>query len=223
MVVSPVVLALATPLIPDGDEAREWAETELSDPVYRIAEPTLFDRIARAVAEFLGGLFSPDVPGEWGGALAVIATAVVVVIVVAAFLIWGVPRTTRRGAAPARLLFGEEETRSASELRRAAAASADRGDWNAAIVLRFRALARGVTERGVIDTPPGATVHGFARETARAFPAQSEALEAAAAAFDDVRYLRRPGTREAYARVADVDDAVAASRPVSADLVGVRA
>ena len=32
--------------IPDADEAREWAERELADPVYRAAEPTAFDRAA---------------------------------------------------------------------------------------------------------------------------------------------------------------------------------
>lgn len=216
MVVSPVALASVPPLIPDGDEARDWAETELSDPIYRIAEPTLFDRISRAVAEFLGRLFSPQVPGEWGGALAVIATVVIVVLIVAAFLIWGVPRTTRRGAPPARLLFDEDETRSAAELRRAAASCAARAEWDQAIVLRFRALAREVAERGVVDAPPGTTVHGFAREAARAFPGLADALETAAGAFDDVRYLRRPGTSDLYARVADVDESVAAARPASA-------
>ena len=117
-------------------------------------------------------------------------------------------------------LFGEAETRSAAELRRAAASHAAKGEWDAAIVLRFRALARGTVERGVVDTPPGATVHAFARAAARAFPASAADLEAAATAFDDVRYLRRPGTAELYRRVAEVDDRVAAARPVSPDHAG---
>ena len=45
---------------PDGDEARRWAEQELADPVYAEAEPTMFDRIARAIGDFIGGLFSAE-------------------------------------------------------------------------------------------------------------------------------------------------------------------
>ena len=215
MVLSPALLAAVPPLVPDGDEARDWAERELSDPVYRIAEPTFFDRAARAVGEFIANLFSAQAPGEWGGPLAVVAILLVVGVVVAAFLVWGMPRSTRRGAPPARLLFGEDEGHSADELRREAASHASREEWDAAVVLRFRALARGAAERGVVDTPPGATVHAFAREAARSFPGQGVALASAAAAFDDVRYLRRPGTRDVYALVSRADDAVAAARPAT--------
>lgn len=44
-------------------------------------------------------------------------------------------------------------------------------------------------------------------------PAIADRLESAAAAFDDVRYLRRPGTAALYATVAGVDDAAVAARP----------
>ena len=209
------ILAEATPpLTPDGDEAREWAEQELSDPVYAEAQPTLFDRIAQAIGEFFERLFSTELEGPWGSAFAIIAAGVAIGLIVAAFLVWGLPRATRRSRVAVAELFGETEARPASALRAAAEAHAGRGEWDAAIVLRFRALARGLAERGVVDTPPGTTVHGFARRAARAFPAQAAALEDAAAAFDDVRYLRRPGTVELYRRVAAVDDAVASARPL---------
>ncbi|MEU1972471.1 DUF4129 domain-containing protein [Microbacterium sp. NPDC019599] len=207
-------LAAAPPLTPDGDEAREWAERELSKPVYAEAEPTLFDRIARTIGDFIASLFDTELEGPWAPTLAVIAAVVVVVLIVAAFLVWGMPRATRRSRVAVAELFGEAESRAASELRAAAAKHASLQEWDAAIVLRFRALARGLAERGVVETPPGATVHGFARRAARAFPAHADALEHAAGAFDDVRYLRRPGTAELYRRVADVDDAVAAARPL---------
>ncbi|MDY0909030.1 DUF4129 domain-containing protein [Microbacterium sp. CFBP9034] len=201
------------PLTPDGEEARRWAEQELSDPVYDIAEPTPLDRIARAVGEFFQNLFSADVPGELGSLVALVAGIVVVLVIVAAFAVWGVPRATRRARSQTPALFGEDEHRSAAELRAAAASHARSGEWDAAIVLRFRALARGCLERGVVDTPPGATVHAFARAAARTFPQLGERLEAAASAFDDVRYLRRPGTAALYALIADTDDAVVAARP----------
>ncbi|GAA5095829.1 DUF4129 domain-containing protein [Microbacterium yannicii] len=207
------------PLTPDGDEARRWAEEELSDPSYDIAEPTPFDRIARAIGDFIASLLNPDLSGGWGSTFALVAGIVVVVIIVAAFLIWGVPRVSRRAAARTPLLFGEAEHRSAAELRAAAAERARASDWEAAIVLRFRALARGCLERGVVDPPPGATVHGFARAAARAFPALGDRLEDAATAFDDVRYLRRPGTAELYRLVTSVDDAVASAQPAAREAV----
>lgn len=202
------------PLTPDGDEARDWAERELSDPVYDIAEPTPFDRIARAIGDFFASLFNPEVSGAWGSTFALVAAIAVVVVIVAAFLIWGMPRASRRAPAAAPALFGEAEHRSAAELRAEAEAHARVDEWQAAIVLRFRALARACVERGVVDPPPGATVHAFARATARVFPALGDRVEQAARAFDDVRYLRRPGTAELYALVAAADEAVASARPV---------
>jgi hypothetical protein len=203
------------PLTPDGDEARRWAEQELSDPVYDIAEPTPFDRIARAIGDFLMSLLAPDLSGGLGTTFALVAAIVVVIVIVAAFLVWGVPRASRRAVARAPMLFGESERRSAAALRAAAEERARASDWDAAIVLRFRAVARGCLERGVVDPPPGATVHAFARAAGRVFPPLAARLEDAAAAFDDVRYLRRPGTGELYRLVASVDDDVAAARPVA--------
>ena len=212
----PILRAIETgpPLTPEGDEARELAERELADPIYRAAEPAVIDRIARAIAQFFERLFSTELDGGWGSTFALIAAIVVVIVIVAAFVVWGLPRATRRAPAPATALFGEAETRSAAELRLAAASHARKGEWDAAVILRFRALARGTIERGVVDTPPGATVHAFARAAARAFPAAALDLENAATAFDDVRYLRLPGTAELYRHVAEVDDRIATSRPV---------
>ncbi len=203
----------AAPVTPDGDEAREWAERELADPVYAEAQPTAFDRIARAIGDFIGGLFSADVSGGWGSALAVIAAIVVAVLIVVALIVWGVPRATRRAAASTAQLFGETEERSADDLRRAAAAAADGGRWDEAVILRFRALARGLLQRGVVSTPPGATVHAFARSAGRVFPASAGELESAASAFDDVRYLRRPGSPDVYSRVRRLDETLSGARP----------
>ena len=210
------------PLTPDGDEARRWAERELAEQIYTEAQPTPLDRIAQAIGDVVGRLLGTELSGDWGPWVAVIAAVVVVLVILAAFLIWGRPRLQRRSA-PSTTLFDGEEERSADELRRDASAAAAAGEWDAAIVLRFRALARGLQERGVVDTPPGATVHAFARAAGHAFPAAAGSLESAAAAFDDVRYLRRPGSAELYARVKSVDDILAASRPSIRDVIGARA
>ncbi len=202
------------PLVPDPDEARRWAERELAKPEYAAAEPTFFDRIAQAIGDFLARLFSGQAPAGWDGLLAVVVIAVVVVLAVAAFLVWGRPRAVHRSRAAVAELFPHDE-RSAADLRREATARAASAEWDAAIVLRFRALARALAERGIVDPAPGATVHAFARQATRAFPAEQERLDSCAAAFDDVRYLRRPGTPRLYALVAEADDALAATRPAA--------
>lgn len=210
-----------TPLEPSGDEARDWAVRELAEPVYDAATPTPIDRIARAVGEFLTGLFSGEAPVGWDLTALVAVAVVFVLVLAAAILIWGVPRSVRRGRRAVDDLFRSEDGRSAAQLRDDAERAAAAGDWNDAVVLRFRALARGLVERTVVDPAPGSTVHSFARSASAAFPAHTQALEDAASAFDDVRYLRRPGTPELYHLVADVDAAVVATRPLWAkDAIG---
>jgi len=211
---APFSLLLASaPLTPGRDEAREWAERELADPRYAAAEPTVLDRAARAVIDFLSGLFGAQLPGNWGPAAAIVAAVVVAVLLVAGLLIWGRPRRGARIAGAATPLFGDADERTAADLRRDAAAAASAGDWNDAIVLRFRALARGLAERTVVEVSAGTTVHGFARAATRVFPAEARRMDAAAAAFDDVRYLRRPGGEDAYRAIVALDDDLARARP----------
>lgn len=205
-------LAAAFPLLPDPDQAREWAERELRDPSYQAAEPTLIDRISQAVGRFLEDLLRGPDTGGWGPSAYIVLGVIVVAAIVVGILIWGRPRISTRASEPARALFDSDDARSADELRADAASAAGRSDWDDAIVLRFRAVARGLTERGLVDPPPGATVRAFARETAAALPALVPLLEPAAATFDDVRYLRRPGTEQNYRRVADLDDAAVRAR-----------
>jgi hypothetical protein len=200
------------PLLPDADQAREWAERELADPVYRAAEPTAFDRAARAVRDFIEGLFTAPLSGDWGPWAFVVLAVLVVAAIIVGLLIWGRPRTPARGRPPARAVFDEDDGRSADELRADAATAADRADWDEAIVLRFRAFARGLTERGIVDPPPGATARAFARSAGETLPALDASAARGAAAFDDVRYLGRAGTAAAYDLVRRLDDDAARSR-----------
>ncbi len=217
------MIALATPpLIPDGDEARRWAEQELADPAYRAAEPTPFDRFARDVAEFVSSLFSGDVSPALTPWLALLVIAAIVAVVALAVWVWGRPQRTVRSSASTEL-FGVDDARPAARLRADAEAAAARGEWDDALVLRFRALARGLVERTVVDLEPGATVHRFARQAARAFAAERDELERAADLFDDVRYLRRPGGEPAYRAVTDLDERLTRAAPTLDALEGMPA
>ncbi|GAA3652975.1 DUF4129 domain-containing protein [Microbacterium marinilacus] len=201
---------------PDRDEAREWAERELADPAYDTAEPTPFDRIAQAIGDFLDDLLTPRGELDWNPALAVGIVVVVIALVVAAVLIWGRPRLAHRAAERSALLFGDQESRSIAGLRAAAETHAGAGEWDEAMVLRFRALARGLEERGIVDAPPGTTARGLAQRAHHPFPGHVSGLDAAARGFDDVRYLRRHGTAELYAAVAGLDDELARTTPARA-------
>lgn len=208
----------------DPDEARRLAEEELSKSTYDEAKPTWFDRLAQSIADFLTNLLNPS--GGDGSLIGLIATVLVVLAIIAVvvvIIVRGRPRAFLTSKIPSDgLLFGEEETRTAAELRSAALERAAAADWTDAIVLQFRALARGTMERGAVADRPGATVTAFAREAARAFPQSDEELAQSARTFDDVRYLRKPGTKEAFDFLLRVDHDVQKQRPAElAELQGV--
>lgn len=200
-------------VIPDGDEARGWAEDELAKPQYADAKPTWFDLWARDVGRFLRDLFTADGGGSFGPLALTILVVVLVAALVAAVLFWGIPRASRTVSTRRSDLLGSRDDRSAAQLRAEAERSAKSGDWNTATVLRFRALARGLIERDLIDPAPGATAHGIAREAATVFAEETEALRGCARAFDEVRYLDHSSTETQYRWLSDVDDRLAQRRP----------
>ncbi len=199
-------------LVPDGDEARRWAEEELSNPRYAEAKPTWFDLLARDIGRFIGDLFSAEGGGNVGPAALIIVCVVIVGALIAALIIWGRPRASRAVRRPSGALLGADDDRTAAQLRAEAERSARAGDWDEATILRFRALARGLLERDLIDPAPGATAQAIAREVGTLFAVEAEPVHAAAVSFDDVRYLRHPSTPERYAELAATDDRLSRMR-----------
>ncbi len=198
--------------VPDGDEARRWAEEELSNPRYADAKPTWFDLMARDIGRFIADLFSSENGADVGPAALIIVSVVIAAALIAALIIWGRPRDSRAVRRSRGDLLGESDDRTAAQLRSDAERSARAGDWDTATILRFRALARGLIERDLIDPAPGATAQAIAREAAAAFPAEATALREAAVAFDDVRYLGRPSDADRYGALAATDERVRAVR-----------
>lgn len=200
------------PVDPGPDEAREWIITELTRPPYQAAQPTLLDRISKAISDWLGSLefVGGDAPPSLG-------TAVVLVLVIAAlvvaFLVFGVPRLNRRSAV-AGALFGDDDARDSAAMRADAVAAAARGEYALAIEEMFRAVARGLAERVIVTTTPGTTARGFAARAAAAFPDREGELTASAASFDDVRYLGKQGTEANYRQVAALEAGLRAGKPV---------
>ena len=206
------LLAAADVFVPDGDEARRRAQEELSKPEYQAAKPNWFDQLAADVADWFFGLFDGDGTGAVAPLALTMITIVVVAAVVVALLVWGRPRASRamRGRAD---LLGEKDDRSAAQLRTDAERRAREGDWDGAVVLRFRALARGLLERDLIDPAPGATAQGIAREAAPALPQLTQTLHEAATLFDAVRYLGAPASEADYRTLAAADDRVRNTAP----------
>lgn len=204
-----LVAVLGVPVEPDAPDARELLLDELSDPAYAEAQPTWFDLLSRAVADWFGSLRLAE--GDGVPALALVIGAVLVAAAVAAaLLIYGVPRWRVRSGAGIELL-GERDRRTARQLRRDAERAAAAGDWPRAIAERYRAIARALDERTLVPALPGTTAHGFARAAGRLFAEHAAALELAADRFDAVRYLDRPGTAEDYVLVRALDDRITAA------------
>lgn len=205
------LLPVDVPVDPDAAEAREWVLRELSDAKYREAQPSWFDRLVQQFWEWLNSLVFPA-----GGAISpvgiLILLAIVGGIVALAFLVFGLPRLNRRSRVSGSL-FGDDDDRDAAALRRASEQAAAASDWSTAIVERFRAIARDLSDRTIVTVSPGTTAHDFAVRAAAAFPGEQEPLPASARTFDEVRYLGGGGSREQYEALVALDGRLRAARP----------
>ncbi len=130
-------------------------------------------------------------------------------------------RVGRSARAQAAVL--DDVRRTAAEHRRLADAAAASGRWDDAVRERFRAVARSLEERVVLDERPGRTAAEVAAEAALALPGSAGALLAGARVFDDVRYGGRPGTADADRRLRALDAQVTADRPRQPATVGAGA
>lgn len=209
------LLPLDVPVDPDAPEATQWLIDELSKAPYQAAQPTLFDRVAKAISDWLSSLQlgSADGPPTVG---LVVVIALVAGALVVAFLLFGLPRLNRRSRV-AGSLFGEDDARTAARIRQDAERAAAAGDYSTAVMEMFRAIARGLAERTIITTSPGTTARDFAARTGSTFPGLADRLADSAAVFDGVRYLDRTGTAEQYAAIAALEnDLRSAKSPLDA-------
>lgn len=207
----PLLAATEVPLDPDAPTGRQWLLDELAKPEYQAAKPNLVDRALAAIVDWLQSLQAPSGQGP-GSAALVVLLVVVAVVVVIGLLVFGLPRLNQRRRSTG-ALFGDDDDRSARELRASSERAAAAGDWATAIAERFRAIARTLSDRTVLTVSPGTTAHGFAARAGASFPDRADELEASATVFDAVRYLGRPGDREGYERVRALDEQLEATRP----------
>lgn len=198
------------PVVPDPETARAAARKELSDPAYRSQEPTLFERISDAVTDWVKDLFGRTSDAAPGGRWSLVLLTLVVLLALWA-LRARLGKLTPGGRRTAEV-FGATE-RTAAEHHADADAALAAGDLDTAVTERFRALVRGLEERGLLDPRPGRTAHEAGEEGGRLLPACALPLRAAARVFDEVRYGGRVATRAGHDTVAEADRAARAARP----------
>ncbi len=185
---------LGVPVEPDAEEARRWAEEELSRSVYD-QEPTLLERAWEWFVDLLDSIFATDIPAP-PNLVPVIGVLGVAVLLAVVIYLAGPLRTRRRARQGSHAVFDDPYTSSA-ELTESADAAAARGDWSLAVLMRFRAIIRSLDERAIVEDRPGITAHEASTAAAAALPQCAAGLHWAGRLFDDVRYGdARPGPGE---------------------------
>lgn len=198
------------PVTPDADTAREWLDQELARPEYHQG-PSLLDRFLDWLNDLFGTAPDLGIPRAWA---ALIVVAVIAAVAVAAFLIAGPVR--RRAIAPTGIVLDADDERTAAQCRAAADAASAAGDWGLAVVERFRAIARSLEERAILDERPGRTAHEVALDAHARFgdPVRDD-LTRAADLFDSVCYGDGVASSGDDALLRDVDRRLAATRPAT--------
>lgn len=210
-----LIVAADAPATPGAQEAREAAEAELAKPVYHPV-PDLLGRLWRWLVEHLDPTTAiPGIPPLLSGLIVLLVLVTCVVLLVVLLRRFRLVGRSRRNAGR---LFDDE--RDARALARAADAAAERGDWDAAVVERFRAIIRSLDERGLIEDYPGMTAHEAAVLGSGALEALGEELTRAAALFDAVRYGEVVSTEEQDAWMRDLARRVDTARVDRTDRTG---
>jgi hypothetical protein len=199
----------STPLSldPTPPEARDWLEQELHGSDYQSSWLAgLRDWIFDLVDKLLQGVgqFSPVI-------------AVLVALVVIALLAWVLPKVRRESVVSrADHAVLEDLTITARAYRDLAAQALRDGRYDDAVLDGFRAIAKDMSDRTLLDDAPGRTAHEASLALARCFPDHADRLSRAADLFDAVRYGHRRATAEQAAQVQHLDAELVTTRPVLA-------
>jgi Domain of unknown function (DUF4129) len=195
-------------LEPGPDQARSWLEEELRSAAYHRAP--LLDRLVQWVEDRLADLSSPS--AHLSGAPTVVT--VLLTLLVAGLLLWVLPRVRRERSVrrPAGAVLVDPRV-TAAQYRARAAEARGTGRYGDAVLDSFRAVARDLSERTLLDDAPGLTAHEVSVAAAAAFPGDAAGLARAADLFDSVRYGSATASRQDADDVAALDARLARERP----------
>jgi hypothetical protein len=205
---------LEPPVQPDREEARRWAAEELSKREYRDAAPGWLDTIWQQFLDWLQSVTDGQFPADGPPVAPFIGLGIAVLI--GAAIILARPRLNARRRAP-KEIFDAGTAATAADYRERAKTAAAGGDWAAAVVEQFRALASSAEDRAVLDPQPGRTADEAAAQLTRAFPAAGDKLDAAARMFDTVRYGSGAAMAADYAAMVELDSTLQGLTPSYAE------
>lgn len=199
-------------LDPTPTEARDWLEQELHGSDYQ--DPWL-ESVIRWVVESLGKLF--DGASRLANSGVSLVITVLVALVVIALMVWVLPRVRRESvtAAPDGSVL-KDLTITARTYRDRAAQALVEGRYDDAVLDGFRAIARDMSDRTLLDDAPGRTAHEVSLALASPFPDFATRLARAADLFDSVRYGHRRASADQAGDVRRLDMELIAARPVLA-------
>ena len=184
-------------LVPDPEQAREWLGDELARAEY---QESLLERFGRWFSDLLDSIGRAT--GEVGLMDPVLAT--ILIVVLAGLLAFALSRLRRNVTVHERrtAVFAEAR-RHAADHRRSASEALEQGRWDVAVVEAVRALASGLTERGLVPEQADITAHELTERAAALYPSLEARLRSTGVAFDETRYGDRPANerraREAVA------------------------
>jgi len=196
-------------LDPGPAEARGWLEQELRGSTYQ--SPWLRSAIRWVVDHVLAFLNGAGNLANSG--LSPVIT-VLVALVVIALLVWVLPRVRRESAVTG--LDGpvlEDLSVTARTYRDRAARALRDGHFDDAALDGFRAIAKDMSDRTLLDDAPGRTAHEVSLALAQSFPGHAPRLARVADAFDSVRYGHRAATSQQAVEVRDLDGELVKTRP----------
>ena len=204
--------ATGPPLDPSADEARRWAEEELTKAIYDTG-PSLLERILTWLAQLWERLLATD--GAGAILLPVLILLITALVVAAGILLGGPLRRRRLRQAEHSMQVLDDDERGADTLRATADGAADTGDYGRAVLERFRAIVRSLDERGVLIDRRGRTAREAAAQAGVAFPDHAGDLRAAGELFDQVYYGSTMPTAAADAWMRQLDEKIDRARPVA--------
>ena len=201
-------------LDPTPAEARRWLSDELHGSDYH--DPWL-DSAIRWILDQIGKLLDGANHLANSGLSPVIT--VLVALVAIALVVWVLPKVRRepfldRPGGPVLV----DPTITASTYRNLAARAFADGRYDDAVLDGFRAIAKDMSDRTLLDDAPGRTAHEVSLELAQPFPDHARRLAQSADIFDAVRYGHRRATADQAGQVLQLDAELVKTRPVLAPL-----
>jgi hypothetical protein len=197
-------------LDPTPAQARNWLNQELHGSRYQ--DPWL-DSVIRWIVDQLRRLL--DSVGRLAG-LSPVITILVALVVIAA-LVWALPRVRREPlVAASDAVVLEDLTITPRRYRDLAARALRDGRYGDAVLDGFRAIAKDMSDRTLLDDAPGRTAHEVALALAPPFPDHADRLARAADVFDSVRYGHRLANADQAGQVQHLDAELVTTRPVLA-------